>query len=220
MKKLKNIKTTTYAVDSDFYVDIVETDEYFRAYIYREGCSKSRMYCVKKDFVSKEDFVKKVECNAPEFERIHDRECEWLARTPDDWYDREYDDDEYDDEYDDEEDGFENEHDCENCERRGDCELEDLKGMTIEVPELEGSEEECEAADEIREMFVSWMNNVFLTKHPRRLFSFQQWFLLHHDSAAYWIEHQDSLFDMIFLADSIADWRSEEKVAIWEMGED
>lgn len=201
MKKLKNIKTTTYAVDSDFYVDIVETDEYFRAYIYREGCSKSRMYCMKKDFVSKEDFVKKVECDAPEFERIHDRECEWLARTPGDWYDREYDDDEYDNE--------EGECDCENCEYSGDCEYEELRGMTIVMPDLEGSEEECKDADEIRSQFISWMDTVFFTNHPLPMFRFQQWYLLHHTSASYWIANQDSLFDMFFLADSITEWRME-----------
>lgn len=218
MEELKSIKTTTYAVGSEFFVDIVETDEHFHAYIYRENGFKRSMYLMNKSIISRDGFVRKVGRDAPGYENIYDCEREWFMEIPDDWYDDA--DDEYDDEYDDEEDGFENEHDCENCEHRGDCELEDLKGMTIEVPELEGSEEECEAADEIREMFVSWMNNVFLTKHPRRLFSFQQWFLLHHDSAAYWIEHQDSLFDMIFLADSVSEWRSEENVAIWEMGED
>ena len=197
MKKVTNVKVTTYAVDSEFFVDIVETDEYFHAYIYREYSSKSRMYCMKKDFVSKEDFVKKVECDAPGFESIHDRECEWLEEIPDCWYD-------------DEDDGCDDDHNCENCEHHGDCEYEELRGITIEMPELHGDEEECKEAVEIRSKFISWMNTAFFTKHPLPMVRFQQWYLRRHTSASYWITNQESLFDMFFMADSIAEWRSEE----------
>ena len=215
MKKVTNVKVTTYAVDSEFFVDIVETDEHFHAYIYRENRLKRSMYFMEKALIGRNGFVKKVESDAPGFEGIYDCELEWLAEIPDDWYD------DIDDEYDDEkEDGCEDECDCENCERHGDCEYEELRGMTIVMPDLEGSEEECKDADEIRSHFISWMNTAFFTKHPLPMVRFQQWYLLRHTSASYWIANKDSLFDMFFMADSIAEWRSEEKTAVWVMGED
>lgn len=208
MKKVTNVKVTTYAVDDDFFVDIVETDEHFHAYIYRENNLKRSMYYMEKALISKKGFIKEVERDVPEFESIYDCELEWFAEIPDDWYDDE--EDEYnEDEYDEEDDGFEEECDCENCEYSGDCEYEELRGMTIVMPDLEGSEEECKDADEIRSQFISWMNSVFFTEHPLPMFRFQQWYLLRHTSASYWIANQDSLFDMFFLADSITEWRME-----------
>lgn len=214
MKELTNVKVTTYAVDNEFFVDIVETDKHFHAYIYRENRLKRSMYFMEKTLIGRNDFVKKVERDAPEFEGIYDCELEWLAEIPDDWYD------DVGDEHDDEEDSCEDECDCADCERHGDCEYEELRGMTIVMPDLEGDEEECRRAVEIRSRFISWMNSVFFTEHPLPMFRFQQWYLLRHTSASYWIENQHSLFDMFFMADSIAEWRSEEKTAAREMGED
>lgn len=68
MLKLTNIRTRTYKYDSNYYVDIVERNDFYEAYIYDSNIGfKSFMFGMLKSEISYESFLDAVFDNIDEF---------------------------------------------------------------------------------------------------------------------------------------------------------
>ncbi len=68
MVELTNIKTRTYEYDSNYYVDIVERNDWYEAYIYDSNIGfKSFMFGMLKSEISYESFLDAVLDNIDEY---------------------------------------------------------------------------------------------------------------------------------------------------------
>lgn len=186
MMKL-NTKTKSYLFGDGWIVDIVETDEDFRAWLcHGEWGHKTMMYAMPKEQPTAENMTLK------RFKRCV--ENTWEDYT--DWYEREEDklhelDEEIDTEY----------EVMQNIQpsRLGD------DGYTL----LDGAEVEITKAAEIRAKFFEYVRENFKTKYANSVEAFLKWVAATHTESAWWIacEQNDGLYDMFTVLGLFEAWR-------------
>lgn len=208
MKKMAEHKTVTYQYEGDVYVDIVTrplkegSDQlHYNAYLYRGYGRKVEMYGMLSKDTTKAAFVKEIEADVPMFLEYYDRTEEYIGEIPDDYYD------DIDEKY-----GMLEHVDDDNEHDECDCDLcamakANQNGVVL-LPELCGTDKECETAGEIRNGFIKFMGTDFHSKYTTSVTAFVNWYVNTYTDAKYWIAYKDNFEEMFFIIDRIQEWRN------------
>lgn len=189
MKRLGKLNAVTYDAGDDFFVDIVDGVNHdgsgnYTAYLYREYMMRVPMYGMDKDDISRKGFLKRIERDLDTYKEIYDDRLDYLE----DW------------DYEDEDDCV-----CESC--MAEMAKANMEGVIL-LPKLWGSEEEIKAAEDIREMFIGFMNTGFNSQYKQSVTAFINWYVNAYTDARYWIAYKDSFTEMFFIIDRIQEWRN------------